>query len=50
MSEELERLVSAENATLTDPDMNWIVGAGCPSSYKVGRQSGLSIGGSGSFV
>ena len=22
----------------------------CPSSYKVGRQSGLSIGGSGSFV
>ena len=23
---------------------------GCPSSYKVGRQSGLSIGGSGSFV
>ena len=24
--------------------------AGCPSSYKVGLQSGLSIGGSGSFV
>ena len=22
----------------------------CPSSYKVGRQSGLSTGGSGSFV
>ena len=24
--------------------------AECPSSYKVGRQSGLSTGGSGSFV
>ena len=24
--------------------------AGCPSSYKVGRQSDLSTGGSGSFV
>ena len=29
--------------------MAWI-GASCPSSYKVGRQSGLSTGGSGSFV
>jgi hypothetical protein len=24
--------------------------AGCPSSYKMGHQSGLSIGGSGSFA
>ena len=27
---------------------NYVIG--CPSSYKVGRQSGLSTGGSGSFV
>jgi hypothetical protein len=25
-------------------------GAGCPSSYKMGHRSGLSFGGSGSFV
>jgi len=27
-----------------------LAGRGCPSLYKIGHQSGLSIGGSGSFV
>jgi predicted oxidoreductase len=28
----------------------WRIKDDCPSSYKMGHQSGLSIGGSGSFV
>ncbi|MGC1494554.1 MAG: hypothetical protein WA790_02005 [Sulfitobacter sp.] len=43
----INTLANAVKVTLGPKGRNVVI---CPSSYKMGHQSGLSIGGSGSFV